>query len=131
MARRRRKSHTDPVRRDVVTSIASLLPQREPLRAIEDRREFQFDDPILPVIWNPTAPASIIVTPTKRPQSDYVRPRYGFNNPPTRLGFAQPERVAVCARREQRREVIFAKRKAGKRGQRRARWNKFSDYSCK
>ena len=49
----------------------------------------------------------------------------------SRLGFQTPERTLVCVRRKVRREVMFARRKAGRRGQRPKRFNWFSSISCK
>lgn len=49
---------------------------------------------------------------------------------PYTLKFHQPERIAICVRRKQRKEVLFAKKKAGKRGQRKPRFNKWSKVRC-
>jgi len=48
-----------------------------------------------------------------------------------RVGFAVPERVAVCVRRQQRKEVIHALGKQGGGGSRRRRRNSWSDIDCK
>jgi hypothetical protein len=47
------------------------------------------------------------------------------------IAFAQPKRVALCIRRQQRKEVLHAIRKAGKTGQKRPRRNESSTISCK
>lgn len=48
---------------------------------------------------------------------------------PDVLRFAIPEKVAVCVRRKERREVIFALKRFGRGGARRRSY--FSDVSCK
>lgn len=48
----------------------------------------------------------------------------------TRLGFSVSRRVETCIRRKIRKEVIFAKRKNGKGGQRKPRRNFWSAIAC-
>lgn len=48
-----------------------------------------------------------------------------------RVGFQDAERLLVCVRRGTRKEVMFAKGKAGKKGQRKPRFNYYSSISCK
>lgn len=50
---------------------------------------------------------------------------------PAKVGFKEPNKVAVCVRRKQRREVLFAKHKTGRSGQKRPRWNWFSRITCR
>lgn len=50
---------------------------------------------------------------------------------PYAVNFLVPKKTVVCIRRQRRKEVLFAKRKAGKRGQRRSRRNFFSEVRCK
>ncbi|QIR82391.1 hypothetical protein [Chicken microvirus mg8_95] len=52
--------------------------------------------------------------------------------PRLRFDFQDPERTLVCQRRKIRRAVVFAMRKAGKRGRgnRKARWTAKSYISC-
>lgn len=45
------------------------------------------------------------------------------------LSAAEP--VALCVRRARRQEVLFAKNKAGRKGQRRPRWTQLSKLKCK
>lgn len=47
------------------------------------------------------------------------------------LRFQVPERVVVCMRRAERREVLFASRKAGKGSKSRKTYNQYSTISCK
>lgn len=48
-----------------------------------------------------------------------------------RQAFKAPARVVVCVRRQQRKEVMFAKKKAGRGGQRRPRFNWWSRVTCR
>ena len=51
--------------------------------------------------------------------------------PSARIGFQQPNAVAICARRQQRREVLHAAGVAGRRGLRPPRRSAYSDVSCR
>lgn len=46
------------------------------------------------------------------------------------LAFNAPAETLVCVRRSRRKEVLFAKKKTGKRGQRKPRRNTWSNYKC-
>lgn len=48
-----------------------------------------------------------------------------------RIRFRHPERLLICVKRSIRREVMFAKRKAGRSGQKRPKFNKYSHISCR
>lgn len=48
----------------------------------------------------------------------------------TRLGFSVPRRIEACIRRGVRKEVLHAKRKTGKSGQRKPHRNFWSAISC-
>lgn len=50
---------------------------------------------------------------------------------PFSIGFADARRVLVCVRRRQRRQVLHAKRIAGRRGLRPPRYNYYSGVSCR
>lgn len=133
MARRKSKSKSSsrtPVGRDAyaVASPVHRLPRPAVLRLpvqvlplIEDRRRF---DPTISV----SRPKSI--------RQDQARLTLRASRAPvkqtkTPLSFAVPEKVALCRRREIRREVLHAKRVAGKRGLRPPRRNLWSSISCK
>lgn len=45
--------------------------------------------------------------------------------------FADPRSTLICVRRSQRREVLFAKKRAGRGGMRRPRRNQFSSIVCR
>lgn len=93
------------------------------LTQIQDLRAF---DP-----WPDFSPArdtlgqvsSVTSTPKKTKQG--ARSRVPFQ-----LAFNAPETTLVCIRRKTRKQVLFAKRKTGKGGQRRARWSKWSSVKC-
>lgn len=50
--------------------------------------------------------------------------------PDPRLRFKAPERVLICVRRHQRKEVMFATNKAGRGGQRRPTRNNYTNIHC-
>lgn len=102
------------------------------LAAIEDRRRWN-PDPVEPPRRLAQGFGRIRVLPA--PRSASQRPisglRAGLYDPPPRLAFQQPQTVAVCVRRERRREVLHALKVAGARGLRPPRRSPFSDVSCK
>lgn len=109
-------------------SLAVRLPRplRVSLSQVEDRRAFH---PLSS--WRPARllsghPAPPVV-PKSAPPGRSFRGRFPFHG----LRFAVPERVVICVRRHERREVMFAKKRAGKRGQRKPRRNWYSAISCK
>lgn len=50
---------------------------------------------------------------------------------PETIAFSAPKETLVCVRRKIRREVMFARKKTGKSGQRRPRYNYLSSISCR
>jgi len=91
------------------------------LRLLEDRR-----------FWHPLG--------QRRPAQSFRNVNHSLKIPSGRstskyplhtVGFVNPENVAVCVRRKIRKEVLFAKRKTGKRGQKKPRFNWFSKVSCR
>lgn len=125
MARRRARSADAPViANDPLSSLLQASPVR-PMEVIEDvftepsiphdRRLFQFHEPEV----------------FKMEVSDGIS--YGVSSvaPPSGVRVATPSRVAVCVRREQRREVLHALRRTGGGGRKRRRYNEWSNISCK
>lgn len=115
-----------------LSSLLSRLPVYKPIRrrisiprGIEDRR-----------LYSPT-PRRPLTRRSHVAKIEYVHapsrskkisaPAYPLSRP----AFAAPRRVLICVRRKQRKEVLFAKNKAGRRGQRRPKFNRFSEISCK
>lgn len=95
--------------------------QRTFLQEVEDRR-----------VWHPLrerAPAGVFSRREERRLVERDR-RSSDPFPSLRLGFAVPEKVAVCVRRKTRREVIHALNKAGGGVSRKRRRNEYSDIRC-
>lgn len=128
MARRRRRSEADPVDqrldvlRDLTTPITRPLPglhhvRRAEVLEVEDRRRYH--------------PLGALAPPSRAlPRANEVRPS---RNPATPWGFnfRIPNAVAICVRRKQRKEIIHAKRIAGKRGLSGGKRNVWSTVGCK
>lgn len=115
-------------------STASLDAAIRTLREIEDRRE-----------WHPEGirrPARSInqsrhrlvslSTSVPRPNRDaFASLRTLSPQRAAIVAFSQPETVATCVRRKQRQEILHAKRKTGKSGQKKPRWTEYSRVACK
>lgn len=144
MARRRSRPSVDEVQRDINPSLTSLLddsvfstpvlspvvlPDPVPFSAlpqIEDLREFNPDPEVSAnTISGPADVGEVYSPPVSRPT-----PQKSNHMPRGQRAFANPERVAVCVRRQQRREVLHALRRTrrGRGGLRRR--NRFSDIRC-
>lgn len=121
-----KNKHKEPAAYPIVVAKPRLAvisaPRLSPtiLPEIEDRRT-----------WNPTKkiarPASI--------RKDQARvtlksPRAKHLQTKTPIGFAVPEKVALCVRRNIRKEVLHAKKIAGKSGLKRPRRNYWSSIKC-
>jgi len=105
-----------------------VRPVKVDLRLFEDRRR-----------WHPAGllrPAAVLGSISsrrlvERPRQSWGPAKYRDPFPSLRLGFAIPEKVVVCVRRKQRREVIFATGSAGKGArQKQRRRNYMSEVSC-
>lgn len=97
------------------------------LREVEDRRRYSPERPRVPLTRRGTQ-ARTILKNVNKPLPGFV-PVFDFPEPVA--AFESPSETLVCVRRQQRKEVMFAKRKAGKRGQKRPRFNQFSKIHCK
>lgn len=115
--------------RDLVTIATSPLV-RSPsqslfgnLYEVSDMRAFDFDQDTRPAKLFNGLDASVGAThtPTKNK---------GLSKVPYQIAFSAPAETLVCVRRSRRKQVLFAKRKTGKGGQRRPRRNKWSDVKC-
>lgn len=106
----------------------------EHLRPYEDRRQ-----------WHPEGanrPARSFTQTRHRlvPRKSSLYLKAGFQNPvytqklfdtiPIGIGFRTPGKVIICVRRKERREVMFATKKAGKGGQRTRHLNEYSGVKC-
>nr|DAW08222.1 MAG TPA: hypothetical protein [Microviridae sp.] len=122
-----RDVHNIAIRRMLAPRITTPRPIRltPNLQLVEDRRT-----------WHPDGLYRPIRTITsKRPR---LRP-VAFtssklrNTLPVKLGFDIPKKVAICVRRKQRKEVLFAKHKTGAGSGRRSKApkrNQWSDVKC-
>lgn len=107
------------------------------LRALEDRRTWHPEGPDRPFRSYKSSLHRLVVGPVSPPRRRASRlsrtrdfQREAFSTVPARIGFERPRSVAVCVRRQQRKEVMFATRKAGRSGQKKPRWNHASRISC-
>lgn len=115
-----------------------LLPTSplERLSEVEDRRSFHFEGPNRPALMDDGTMARVHVV--DRPKNrNRVKPRafrFGpkiYSQTKAVVAFQEPERVAVCVRRKARREVLFAKKRAGRGGMRKPRRTWLSKISCR
>lgn len=89
------------------------------VRRLEDRRQY-YPTKIRPAAALPRAASRLVV----KNKAQWALPHT--------VGFAEPKRVAVCVRRKERKEVLFAKAltKKGGRGGGRRRRNEWSNVKC-
>lgn len=92
------------------------------LRLVEDRRTWHPDGKAL-------SPVRMLNSKRPRLQPVAFSSSKLRNVIPTAIGFKIPKKVAICVRRKQRKEVLFAKRKAG-HGTARPKRNQWSDVHC-
>lgn len=113
--------------RDPLESLTVRLRSRAPigttLSAIDDMRSFDFEPATRPARLFSGATASVNVTQSPKKQ-------IGRGRVPYQIAFQAPAETLVCVRRYRRREVLFAKKKTGKGGQRRPRRSKWSGTKC-
>lgn len=133
---RSRQSKSDRyVGRETSRFANQRLPQRVYLRDIEDRRLFHPEGPARPARTVRGLPAKVRVSdPRPRVQSGLgssFGDRWSDAVVPYGLTFKDASRVLVCARREQRRQVLHARGVAGSKNLQRPRFNLDSKISCK
>ncbi len=106
----------DPLTRELLAPLKLTTPLVTPSYNITnyDRRRFTFDKSIAISTSGQQAPAKKI--PGKKLSKN--------------IAFNRPSQVPICARRKQRRAVIFAKKqqRKGRRGKR--NYNQWSDIRC-
>lgn len=106
--------------------LPSIVRPRVKLQLVEDRRRFHPAGKMAPAATFSRRDQRRIVEKVKD-----VRRESPWSMPVARLGFAVPEKVAVCVRRKQRREAMFALRRTGKgAAAKRRRRSEFSDTTC-
>lgn len=127
--RRRQREGLDAVFSPTPLTDRLIKPSTEPfgsLREIEDRRSFHpdpspFGPPARSVWGHPVQPVVQKRPPPGRP----------YRSPFHKLSFAVPKETAICVRRETRREVLFAKKRAGGGSRKKPHRNFYSSISCK
>lgn len=106
------------------------------LRTIEDRRTYHPEGPQRPARGFQRARHRLTLAQPARPpqrlnKDGFARLRSLGDPTRARVVFDGAPDVLVCVRRQRRKEVLHALRKAGKRGQRRPRRSWYSKVSCK
>lgn len=124
MARRRRQSpnSTPPSRLEPVR-----VRVRSPIVIGTDRRAFHPAGAKAPAFSFRRADRRIVIK-----QSSPKAPKRNDTYLDFRVGFAAPKRVAICVRRQKRKEVLHALKRVGKgSGGGRHFWNYWSSVDCK
>lgn len=122
---RRRRHEADEIFLNPVSlvtpSLLSPLTSPRDVLDLEDRRQYHPEDYYRPARSVTSEDRNVNVkTPAKK-----FSPALPFG-----LQFAVPDRVAVCVRRKQRREVLFAKGRGGGGRRKRPHKNWHSKVSC-
>lgn len=136
MARRRQKAERDrssiasfetELLRPIRPAVAPIVyVPRSVLPEVEDRRVFHPVKKHRPALLVSGLPAQLKI---RKPQ---VRGRVLRTVVPRGVSFEAPRQVAVCVRRKDRREVLFANRQTRRgAGARRRRRNWWSEISCR
>lgn len=94
---------------------------------VEDRRVFHPEGDLAPPRTTRGTTSRLVVAEPARslPSKDM----FAHLRVPSGVQFEQPD-VLICVRRQQRKEVLHATNKAGKRGQKSPRRSAFSDIKC-
>lgn len=104
------------------------------LKPIEDRRTWHPEGKARPARSFDSSRHRLVVGQAQVKQAvrtGYTKLRHLALQVPKAVAFQAPEKVLVCVRRQMRREVMHALKKAGKRGQKSRRWSWYSNISCK
>lgn len=96
----------------------------QPLNLIDDRRSYHPEPATRPARLFSGAVASVKATITPKHVS-------GKSRVPVQIAFTAPDQTLVCVRRKTRKQVLFAKRKTGKAGQRKPKRNMWSNVRCR
>lgn len=106
---------------------------------LEDRRRFHPDGPERNLGARTSRARQLVSGPSttrrKAGVSRAVRfksaPPAAVFGPPAKLEVRNPREVSLCVRRQQRKEVLHARRQTGRGGQRRPRWTALSHVGCR
>jgi len=115
---------------DFLTRVSiGLLEDRRLTPPKEFRRAKEVVDP-----WSMRSAKSVQRSSSRLLVDDRREWQRGYlgNDVPDAVRFAVPSEVAVCVRRKRRKEVLFARRKAGFGSRRRKvwKWSEFSHVRC-
>lgn len=110
--------------------IQTYRPVLTPLTLYEDRRTYHPDGQFRWPAASPRAAAQVVARPARVTRSS-VGGHYSFRPKQTKavLAFAAPHKVAVCVRRQVRKEVLFAHGVGGGKV-RKPRRNAYSKLHC-
>lgn len=126
-ARPGRVFYSPSLRIDVVRPRTSLMQ-------VEDRRRYHPLGSMAPAATLSRRDQRRLVEKTQHVGREVRRasfdPFASWVMPAAKLGFAVPKKVAVCVRRKQRREAMFATGKSGGGNSSRRRRNQFSEIIC-
>lgn len=133
MARRGKRRRDDLTETHIANQ--NWLPPRDAARVLsllEDNRQFNFEleDVRPPAVFPDSLPARIVADDALPQLDRRSRSARSTTWPSPTVAFTEPTNVVACARRQQRKEVLHAKRKTGRSGQRRPRFNRWSDVRC-
>lgn len=113
-------------------NVGTYVLKKQNLRDYEDRRTWNPDKYTQPArSFSQTRHRLIAVRSKGITQS--VPNRYQeatWETVPQRVGFQNPDRVLICVRRKQRREIIHALGVAGRKGLKKPKFNVYSEVRC-
>lgn len=113
-------------------STLTLSPSRSILQQIEDRRDYHPLNDARPARFMTGGSSHLTVKDRSYGRQVYRDPFSGRSGTKAVVAFRSPDATVLCVRRKVRKEVLHAKRKAGRGGpQRRHRRNWFSKVSCR
>lgn len=135
-SKRRRDNFSIANRRLPALYVVRPISQSQFLSQFEDRRRWHPEGRYAPAVsFSNTRHRLRVVEPTPRAQVQVPRGRFSRmplrQSVPVRVGFQAPDRVLICVRRQRRKEVLFAKNKTGRVGQKTPRFNFYSSVSCR
>jgi len=117
------KSGTRDALQSLPLAVRSRLPIGNRLALIQDLRSFSFEPATRPARLFTGAVSSVWAEPAP------IKKR-GRSSVPYQIAFRAPAETLVCVRRSRRKQVLFAFKKTGKRGQRKPRRSKWSSIKC-
>lgn len=111
----------------------SLVSVRTVLQEVEDRRTFHPLGRSRPARFSTGGPSHVSLKDRSRNGRYKYSDPFGASGTKAFVAFQRPGAVAICVRRKTRKEVLFAKREAGRRGgfKRRFRRGPWSKISCR